>query len=66
MEDRHSTGSITVERVAKPMKNDVLSKFRQRLGEERAEMCMRAGMNLGFLMNSRAQIRSAKTSSNKE
>ncbi len=61
-----STGSITVERVAKPMKNDVLSKFRQRLGEERAEMCMRAGMNLGFLMNSRAQIRSAKTSSNKE
>ena len=48
-----STGSITVERVAKPMKNDVLSKFRQRLGEEHAEMCMCAGMNLCFLMNSR-------------
>jgi len=38
------------------MKNDVLSKFRQRLGEEHAEMCMHAGMNLGFLMNSRAEI----------
>jgi len=55
-----STGSIVVERVAKPMKNDVLSKFRQRLGEERAEMCLRAGMNLGFLMNSRAEIRGQK------
>jgi len=63
-----STGSITVERVAKPMKNDVLSKFRQRLGEEHAEMCMCAGMNLCFLMNSRAQIQSAKTTgcNNKE
>ena len=41
-----SMGSIVVECVAKPMKNDVLSKFRQHLGEECAEMCLRAGMNL--------------------
>jgi len=46
-----TTGSIAVERVAKPMKNDVLTKFRQRLSEERSELCLRVGMNLAFLKN---------------
>jgi len=44
-----SIGSISVERIAKPMKNNVLSKFRQHLSPEHAEVCLRAGLNLIFL-----------------
>ena len=44
----HTVGSIAVERVAKPLKNKV-SKERNSIGVGRAEVLLRAGMNLRLL-----------------
>ena len=44
-----STGSMTVERAAKPMKNSVYTKFRRRLSPGRSSMLLRVGLNLRFL-----------------
>jgi hypothetical protein len=46
-----STGSITVERVAKPLKNGVLDPARNRLGVMKQIMCLRAGLNLNMRRN---------------
>ena len=45
----HTVGSIAVERVAKPLKNKVMSKERNSIGVGRAEVLLRAGMNLRLL-----------------
>jgi hypothetical protein len=45
-----TTGSITVERIAKPMKHKVLEKHRNRLGIVKAELLLRVGLNLRALM----------------
>ena len=44
-----TTGSIAVERVAKPLKNFVKCKTRNRISLDRSEMLLRAGINLRFL-----------------
>ena len=44
-----TTGSMTVERVAKPLKNYVFSKGRRRLNRQRASQLLRCGLNLRFL-----------------
>jgi hypothetical protein len=44
-----TTGSIAVERVAKPLKNFVKSKTRNRNGLDKTEVYLRAGINLRFL-----------------
>ena len=43
-----TTGSITVERVAKPLKNGVLDPSRNRLAPMKQIMCLRAGLNLNM------------------
>ena len=51
------TGSMTVERVAKPLKNSVLTKDRSKLSTGKSEMLLRAGLNLRFLQDSREKNR---------
>jgi len=51
------TGSMTVERVAKPLKNSVLTKERNKTGLGKTEMLLRAGLNLRFLQDSKEKIR---------
>ena len=43
-----ATGSITVERVAKPLKNGVLDPSRNRLAPMKQIMCLRAGLNINM------------------
>lgn len=45
-----TTGSIAVERVAKPLKNFVKSKTRNRNGLDKTEVYLRAGIYLRFLL----------------
>ena len=45
-------GSISVERVAKPLKNKVWTNERNRLGPGNAAMMLRVGLNLRFLYES--------------
>ena len=45
-----TTGSIAVERIAKPMKHKVLEKQRNRLGIVKAELLLRVSLNLRALM----------------
>jgi len=51
------TGSMTVERVAKPLKNSVMTKERSQLGTAKAEMLLRVGLNLRFLHEAKEKIR---------
>ena len=44
-----TTGSITVERVAKPLKNYVFLKGQRRIDRQRASQLLRCGLNLKFL-----------------
>lgn len=44
-----TAGSINVERAAKPLKNNVLTKLRNSMGHKAAEICLRAGMNLRLM-----------------
>ena len=53
-----STGSMSVERVAKPLKNSVWTMSRRRLGGQRAEMILRAGLNLNFLAAAKMDMKS--------
>jgi hypothetical protein len=43
------TGSMTVERVAKPLKNKVMTKERAKLSSPKGAMLLRVGLNLRFL-----------------
>ena len=52
-------GSISVERVAKPLKNKVLTKERNRLGTGRAELLLRAGLNLNFIRAAKQDLKIA-------
>ena len=52
-----ATGSIAVERIAKPLKRQVLGDYRVAMGDERAEICLRLGLNLRYLMKIRSHIR---------
>ena len=54
-----ATGSICVERVAKPLKNNIWNKLRASLGQDKAEVCLRVGLNLRYLLNVRSTIRQA-------
>ena len=54
-----ATGSICVERVAKPLKNNIWNKLRASLGQDKAEVCLRVGLNLRYLLNVRSNIRQA-------
>ena len=52
-----TTGSVAVERVAKPLKQKVLEKHRNRYSPECAEMLLRVGLNLNFLKGQRGQLK---------
>ena len=50
------TGSMTVERVAKPLNNRVMTKERSRLSSEKSSMLLRVGLNLRFLQASKSKL----------
>ena len=50
-----TAGSVSVERVAKPLKDGVLTRNRNRLGNERRIVALRAGLNLNLKMRLRLQ-----------
>jgi hypothetical protein len=54
-----TSGSVVVERAAKPLKNYVLSKHRNKLGLDRANTCLRIGLNLNFLAKKRGMLKGA-------
>ena len=49
--DLSTVGSMTVERAAKPLKNFVWSKSRNRLRGTNAAMLLRVGMNIRLIFN---------------
>jgi hypothetical protein len=51
-----ATGSISVERIAKPLKRQVLADYCAAMGDERAEICLRLGLNLRYLMKTPTHI----------
>jgi hypothetical protein len=50
------TGSMTVERVAKPLKNRVLTKERAKMSSEKAALLLRVGLNLRFMQAFKATL----------
>ena len=58
-----TVGSISVERITKPMKKKVLADYRAALSDGRAEICLRIGLNLRHMMNVRKHIREQATRS---
>ena len=44
-----TAGSISVERAAKPMKNYIMTKTRNKLKKEKGNVCLRAGLNMRLL-----------------
>lgn len=53
-----TTGSITVERAAKPLKNGVLEAQRNRLSVHKQILCLRAGLNLKMKADMEQQAKS--------
>jgi hypothetical protein len=52
-----TSGSIAVERVAKPLKRRVLGREQASLGIENAAICLRAGLNFRFLASTQGELR---------
>lgn len=52
-----TTGSIDVERVAKPFKNNILRKDRNRLSDGKGRVLFRAAQNLRYLMKAKAELK---------
>lgn len=52
-----TTGSIDVERVAKPFKNNLLRKERNRLSDEKGVVLFRAAQNLKYLMKAKMELK---------
>ena len=52
-----SVGSMDVERTAKPFKHCILTKDRNKLGEEKGIVMFRAGQNLKHLHHARIAIK---------
>ena len=52
-----STGSITVERVAKPLKNSVYTKERRSMLGGKSTVLLRAGLNLNFLAQAKLRLK---------
>ncbi len=53
------TGSISVERVAKPLKNRVASKDRNRLSNDKRALLLRVGLNLRLKRESLQAMKAA-------
>ena len=52
-----TTGSIDVERVAKPFKHNMLRKERNRLSDENGRILFRAAQNLRYLMKAKQELK---------
>lgn len=52
-----TAGSIDVERAVKPMKNSILTRDRNRLGDDAAGILMRASENLKILMKAKLDFK---------
>ena len=52
-----TTGSIDVERVAKPFKHSILTKERNRLSDEKGNVLLRLGKNLQLLMQAKIAVK---------
>ena len=52
-----TTGSIDVERVAKPFKHNILTKERNRLSDEKGNVLLRLGKNLQLLMQAKIAVK---------
>ena len=54
-----TSGSIEVERRVKPMKNEILTKQRNRLSDEKAAILLRASQNLRYLAEAKSAMKQA-------
>ena len=52
-----TSGSMSVERVAKPLKNNIFTVNRNRLGFHKASVLLRVGINLRYCYNANMKIR---------
>ena len=52
-------GSMDVERIAKPLKHQILTKERNMLGDEKATVLLRASENLKLLFDAKMALRTA-------
>lgn len=55
------TGSMDVERAAKPLKNSVLTKERASMSVGTADIALRAGINLHFLQAAKERLQKNKS-----